>query len=299
MFVAILKRFKSLIAYCLLSLFSIACIIFSTSNFSLNIKNIYMFTIYPLQNAGSNISRSLGRIYENINDIGRLQEELNVSRSRLAELENTMVSIEEVQRDNERLRRILGERFEMENTEYAQVVSKDPQNFFMTIVVDKGSANGIKVGMPVIGYSKGLKAVVGKIIEVTPNYSKVLPLTDQNSQIGAMLDISRNAGILKGQSIRSTLCYLQFIDKSVQVEEGEVVVTSGMGGVFPKGYLIGRVFNIEKKNYGLFHDIYVEPTINLSSLEEVYIIKRNVDAEVLSLTSEDMYMGFEKVCFLI
>ena len=284
---AVLLRFKSLIAYCLLTLFSVSCIIFSGTNFSLSLKNIYMFSIYPLQTAGLRISRSLGRIYENINDINNLQEELNLSRSRLVKLENTMVSVEELKRDNIRLRKILGERFEMDYVEYAQVVSKDPQNFFMTIVVDKGSANGIEVGMPVIGYSKGIKAVVGKIIEVKRNHSKILPLIDQNSQIGAMLDISRNAGVLRGQSIKNTLCYLQFIDKSIEVEEGELVVTSGMGGVFPKGYVIGRVFNVEKKNYGLFHDIYVEPTIDLSSLEEVYIIKRSVNTEILELTDNE------------
>ncbi len=283
MILAFIIRFKSIVLYCFLSLFSIACIVFSATDFSFNLKSAYMFGIYPLQVAGLNISRSLGRVYDNIHDINTLQEELNISRQRLAELENTMADVEELRDDNERLRRILGEKLEIDNVEYAQVVSKDPQNFFMTIVINKGSTSGIAIGMPVIGYSRGVRAIVGKIIEVRANYSKVLPLTDKNLQIGAMLDISHNSGILMGQSLSSTLCYLQFIDKSVDVEVGELVVTSGMGGVFPKGYAIGHVFNIEKKNYGLFHDIYVEPIIDLSSLEEVYIIKRTIDPEITEL----------------
>ncbi len=283
MVLSFIVKFKSIVLYCFLSLFSIACIVFSATDFSFNLKSLYMVGIYPLQVAGLNISRSVGRIYENINDIDRLQEELNISRQRLAELETTMANVAELRTDNDRLRRILGEKLEIDNVEYAQVVSKDPQNFFMTIVVNKGTTSGIAVGMPVIGYSKGIRAVVGKIIEVRANYSKVLPLTDKNLQIGAMLDISRNSGILMGQSLNSSLCYLQFIDKSVDVEEGELVVTSGMGGLFPKGYAIGHVFNIEKKNYGLFHDMYVEPIIDLSSLEEVYIIKRTMDPEITQL----------------
>ena len=71
------------------------------------------------------------------------------------------------------------------------------------------------------------------------------------------------------------------------VEEGERVVTSGMGGVFPKGILVGTIFKVEKKNYGLFHDLYVEPSVDFSTLENVYVIKKIPDQEIIMLANED------------
>lgn len=286
---AIIKKFRTLIAYCFLTLFSLTCIILSGTNFTMSLKNIYMVGIFPIQKAALSLSRAIERIYNNINDMNNLVDELSASRKRLAEVEGAMTSIEDLKRDNERLRKLLNERLEMEySVEYARVVSKDPQNYYTTIVIDKGTANGIEIGMPVIGYNKGTKGIVGKIIEVKRNYSKVLPLIDRNSQIGVMLDVSRNVGILQGQSLQTVLCHLQFIDKSVEVEEGEFVITSGMGGVFPKGYIIGTVFKVEKKNYGLFHDIYVKPVIEFASLEDVYVIKKITDNDLTDLIEEGL-----------
>ena len=90
-----------------------------------------------------------------------------------------------------------------------------------------------------------------------------------------------------GQSPKSTQTHLQYIDLQMDVEEGERVVTSGMGGVFPKGILVGTIFKVEKKNYGLFHDLYVEPAVNFSTLENVYVIKKIPDQEIIMLANEE------------
>ena len=128
---------------------------------------------------------------------------------------------------------------------------------------------------------------MGKVVEVRRYNSRILSLVDQRSQISVMLESSRTTGIMVGQSPKSTQTHLQYIDLQMDVEEGERVVTSGMGGVFPKGILVGTIFKVEKKNYGLFHDLYVEPTVNFSTLENVYVIKKVPDQEIIMLANEE------------
>ena len=77
------------------------------------------------------------------------------------------------------------------------------------------------------------------------------------------------------------------------MEEGDRVITSGMGGVFPRGILVGTIFKVEKKSYGLFHDLYVEPVVNFSTLENVYIIKKIPDREIVNLANEESEENLE------
>ena len=106
-----------------------------------------------------------------------------------------------------------------------------------------------------------------------------------------MLESSKATGIMSGQNPRSTQTHLQYIDLQIDVEEGEKVYTSGMGGVFPSGILVGNVFKVEKKNYGLFHDLYIEPIVNFSTLENVYVIKKIPDREIIMLANEEYEEG--------
>lgn len=259
------------------------------SNFVFDIKSLYAFGLYPLQSATKNISKAFVKIYTGITDIITLQDSLEAMRNRVATLEGTALEYRQLKSENDRLKKLLNDRPVDDNyeLEYAEIVSKDPQNFYRTIVINKGSVDGISVGMPVIAYQNGVKGLVGKIIEVRNYYSRVLSLSDETSQISVMLETSHAAGIMSGQSLKSQEAYLGYIDRSVEVEEGERVITSGMGGVFSKGILVGTIFKVEKKIYGLFHDLYVSPVVDFSSLEDVYIIKKMPEPEVLDLAGED------------
>lgn len=257
------------------------------SDFSFDIKSIYSVSIYPLQSATKNISQSFVKLYTGISDIFVLQDQILILRDRIVELEGTALEYDELYRENVRLRQILNERPKDEYPlEYAEIISKDPQNFYTTIIVNKGSVHGLSVGMPVISYQYGIKGLVGKVIETRLYSSRVLAIVDQRSKTSVMLEASRVTGIMSGQSPKATQAYLEYIDRDVDVDEGERVITSGMGGVFPKGILVGTIFKIEKKSYGLFHDIYIEPIVDFSSLEDVYIVKKMPDEEVLELLDE-------------
>ncbi|MEI0486318.1 rod shape-determining protein MreC [Brachyspira intermedia] len=281
-------KHKLLTLYILLNLVAGMLMVLNRSNFVFNLQSIYALGVYPIQSATKSVSRAFVYLYTSITDIFTLQSQVQVLRDRIAELSGAALEYEQLSAENERLRALLNEAPTDEYPlEYAEIVSKDPQNFYTTIVINKGSAHGIVVGMPVISYQNGYKGLVGKVVEVRRYNSRILSLVDQRSQISVMLESSRTTGIMVGQSPKSTQTHLQYIDLQMDVEEGERVVTSGMGGVFPKGILVGTIFKVEKKNYGLFHDLYVEPAVNFSTLENVYVIKKIPDQEIIMLANEE------------
>ncbi|WP_080956748.1 rod shape-determining protein MreC [Brachyspira hyodysenteriae] len=281
-------KHKLLTLYILLNLVAGMLMVLNRSNFVFNLQSIYALGVYPIQSATKSVSRAFVYLYTSITDIFTLQSQAQILRDRIAELSGAALEYEQLSAENERLRGLLNEAPTDEYPlEYAEIVSKDPQNFYTTIVINKGSAHGIVVGMPVISYQNGYKGLVGKVVEVRRYNSRILSLVDQRSQISVMLESSRTTGIMVGQSPKSTQTHLQYIDLQMDVEEGERVVTSGMGGVFPKGILVGTIFKVEKKNYGLFHDLYVEPAVNFSTLENVYVIKKIPDQEIIMLANEE------------
>ena len=287
-------KHKLLILYITLNLIAGILMVLNRSNFVFNFRSIYSLGIYPIQNATKNISKAFVYIYTSVKDIFTLQSQIQVLRDRISELSGTALEYEQLRRENERLRALLNEvptyNYQLE---YAERVSKDPQNFYSTIVINKGSANGIVVGMPVISYRNGYMTLVGRIVEARRYNSRVLSLIDQRSQISVMLEGLRATGIMTGQSPKSAQAHLEYIDLQLDVEEGDRVITSGMGGVFPRGILAGTIFKVEKKNYGLFHDLYVEPAVNFSTLENVYIIKKIPDREIVNLANEETEENLE------
>lgn len=147
----------------------------------------------------------------------------------------------------------------------AHVIGRDPALWFKTMTIDRGISAGVKKGMPVVT----VEGVVGQVINVSPSYSKVLLATDPNSAIDAIIQSNRALGIIKGdgQGYR-----LDYVLKDSAVANDDLIVTSGMGGVFPKGLLIGQVVDVGKDKRGMFHTIKVRPAVDFRELEFVTII---------------------------
>ncbi len=136
-----------------------------------------------------------------------------------------------------------------------------------TATLDKGSGDGIKVDMAVVSP----RGVVGRIIEVTSTTSTVLLLTDPRSSIDAIVQRTRIKGLVEGTGSRTLR--LKYIRQLDDVRPGDVLVTAGLSGIFPKGLEVGRITRVEKGKDNFFKYIEVEPTAPLDSLEEVLIIK--------------------------
>ncbi|MBN2395720.1 MAG: rod shape-determining protein MreC [Candidatus Atribacteria bacterium] len=151
----------------------------------------------------------------------------------------------------------------------AQVVGREPNQWFHSVMIDKGDIHQVEVDMGVATYN----GFVGKVIQVNHHTSKVLLLVDQGCSVGAMVQRSREIGVIKGGT-EGTYCYLDYIAHDADVQINDIIVTSGMGSVVPKGIQIGYVVAIKKEKHDLFQRILVKPQVDFNQLEEVFIVKR-------------------------
>jgi rod shape-determining protein MreC len=148
----------------------------------------------------------------------------------------------------------------------ARVVAYDPSQWSRCVIVDTGKSEGITVGLPVLSGD----GIVGRIVKTYPNYAKVMLIVDRNSGADAMVQRTRVRGILQGKG--GNRCSLEYVPKNADVEVGDLILASGLGGIYPAGQVFGRVTQVDKKTHGPFQEIMVTPG-NLSALEEVLIVK--------------------------
>ena len=148
----------------------------------------------------------------------------------------------------------------------ARVVAYDPSQWSRCVIIDTGKSEGVTVGLPVLSGD----GIVGRIVEIYPHHAKVMLILDRNSGADAMVQRTRVRGILQGKG--GNRCSLEYVPKNADVEVGDLVLASGLGGIYPAGQVFGRVTHVDRKTHGPFQEIMVTPG-NLSALEEVLIVK--------------------------
>ena len=149
----------------------------------------------------------------------------------------------------------------------ARVIAYDPTLWSRSAIINQGKAQGVKEGLPVLAP----QGIVGRIVGVYPEYSKVMLIVDRKSSADAMVQRTRIRGMLKGKG--GNRCSLEFVPKSADVQVGDLVLASGLVGLYPKGLVFGKVTAANKKNPGVFQEIEVSPNVDLSTLEEVLVVK--------------------------
>jgi len=149
----------------------------------------------------------------------------------------------------------------------ARIIAYDPTLWSRSAIINQGKAQGVKDGLPVLAP----QGIVGRIVGVYPEYSKIMLIVDRKSSADAMVQRTRVRGMLKGKG--GNRCSLEFVPKSADVQVGDLVLASGLVGLYPKGLVFGKVTAANKKNPGVFQEIEVTPSVDLSTLEEVLVVK--------------------------
>jgi rod shape-determining protein MreC len=277
-------QLKGVIILVILLFVSFTLMGFSQTKFTIQFKSLLFALVFPFQFIGVAPINLTKEFFTSIRDNRELKVELSRAKTLLEEYKRTQYEFEEMKKENQRLKRLIGIQAELEyETVIGEVVAKSPQDFFKTIVVNRGRESGVERFMPAVAYQDNVKCVVGKVIDVQKFTCRIQPLIDQSSYVGAMLKDSRYSGILVGQSPLSDICLLQYIDKNAEMKYGDVIVTSGMGGVFPKGVTVGDVVSVAKKRYGIFQEALIRPRVDFGRLEEVYIITKTTPEEFKEL----------------
>ena len=174
--------------------------------------------------------------------------------------------------ENKRLRDLLVFRKKFEHTMLpAEIIGRDPSGWFKTILVDKGSNDGIAKDTGVITPD----GVVGRVIEVGLNSAKVLLLSDVNCYVDAVVKRTRTHGMVVGRG--ENMCTLAYMLKTEDVALGDVIISSGINTIYPRGIIIGTVTKINRDRSGFFQSIEVQPAVDFSKLHEVLIVLRGPD----------------------
>ena len=281
-------RNRSIIVLILLIFISFILMGVSQSKVTIQFKSVAYGILYPFQFVGVRSITLVKDFFSSIEKNRQLKEELAQVKKMLEQYEQSQYEYEEIKRENRRLRGLIGIQTEMEyETVIAEIVAKSPQDYYKTLIVNRGKNSGIEKWMPVVAYQNETRCVVGKVIDVQQFSARIQPLIDQSSYIGVMLMESRYSGLLQGQSPISDNCLMQYVDRRSEINYGDLVITSGMGGVFPKGIIVGEIVSVSKKRYGVFQEAIVKPVVDYGRLEEVYIITKSTTENTGRLLEED------------
>ena len=221
----------------------------------------------PFQKASTLVIKTVQGTFQQYIFLVNLEKENRALRKRIAELEEENHRIKEMKLANERLRQLLS--FREKNSPSmigAEVIGQDPSSWFKSITIDKGERDGVKKGMAVISPA----GVVGQILKTAPHYAMVLLITDYNSAIDSIVERTRAKAIVEGKG--ENRCQLKYLLRADEVVLGDVVVTSGLCGNFSKGLMVGEIKKVDKKGHGVFQFAELIPSVDMTQLEEVFII---------------------------
>jgi rod shape-determining protein MreC len=221
----------------------------------------------PFQAASSRMARSAGDIFHQYFMLANVAHENERLKEEVEQLNQRQARMVELELENHRLAELLDLKEALDlKVVAADVIGSDATGMARTLILSQGGGSGLRPGMGVIATG----GVVGKLIETSPNASRVMLLNDHNCAVDAFVQRSRARGIVSGVADDGVV--MKYVERTEDIKVGDAVVTSGLDGVFPRGLLIGSVSAIERKGPGLFLNISIKPAAALRKLEQVLII---------------------------
>jgi rod shape-determining protein MreC len=208
--------------------------------------------------------------------------------------------VDSLQRENEQLREIEGEYVLLqdlfnrarESPEFQRlttsIIGYDTSPLFRSIIIDKGANDGVHVGMPV----ESARGLVGQVYRTSGHSAMVILISDNISSVPARLGTSRATGIVRGGGLGGAMT-MDWIELESQIDPGEVVLTSGLGGRFPEDMVIGRILEVERHEADLFQRAIIQPAVDFDSLEMVFVITdfRAIDTSIFDSIPDDLTSG--------
>jgi rod shape-determining protein MreC len=241
----------------------------------------------PLQRALSGLVSGAGDLFVTVREVRELRQQVEELTSQVNSLTIENVRLLEFQAEAEQLRALLNftsdrptwtfvgasvvGREACDTYPCGQVVGGEPNPYLRYVTIDVGSLQGVEVGMPVV--SAGA-ALVGRVSQVFPRTARVQLLPDVGSAVDALLQTSRLTGLVVGDadSASGVGLRMEWIPQDDELEAGEIVLTSGLGGLLPKGLVIGQTTEIRATDYELFQTALVRPAVDFRRLETVLVI---------------------------
>ena len=229
-----------------------------------------------LQGASNGVTTRVNKLVNNISDTQSLQQRNAELERALVNFQSEIVDLREIKADYPRLAKLLDYKNANPDQQVlaANVIGRDTTGLVRTITIDRGTRDGLVTGMPVLT-ELGL---VGRIYRVSATNAQILLVTDTNSYVNALLQTSRGEGSIVGTA--SGDLRMTFIPLDEEVKDGDSVVTSGIGGKFPRGLLIGQVTNSRLDDSKLFQEAQVRSLVDFNRLEIVLVVTSFTPADL-------------------
>jgi rod shape-determining protein MreC len=241
-----------------------------------------IFLTAPFQSIGEGISSGTGEMWSKYFWLAGRYEENMLLRKENLKLRGANFRLKEIEQENKRLRELLKFKKQAVGAELlaAEVIAVDAKSEFKSIRINRGEVDGVKEQFPVVT-SEG---IVGQVLRVYRYYADVLLITDRYSFVDAIIQRIRTRGVLEGDIER---CNMKYVLRTDQVEKGDVVISSGLDLVFPKGLPLGYVSDVKKEKFGTVQEVKVTPVVDFGKLEEVLIVlKQGANSKLEDLISD-------------
>lgn len=266
---------KDLYVFIGLVLVSFLSLFFSSRSIFTDFKNVGLTAFSGMRGGIHEVSSLVSRTFLAIEELSTLRREYTELTNQITRYEQLERTSAEIRQENTRLREQLGFSQALNYRHIpAEIIGRDPDNLFSAFIISKGTQAGVEVNMPVIAYQNGTQGLAGKIVYAGAFESLMMPLYDANCFVSSRLAGSRYEGIVGGQGTAGMPLLMRFIEKRARVEIniGDMVVSSGMGGIYPPGINIGRVNKINYQENELSMAVELDPSLDYSRLEYVFVI---------------------------
>ncbi|MDD2498093.1 MAG: rod shape-determining protein MreC [Desulfitobacteriaceae bacterium] len=237
------------------------------------VEILFRNMLAPLESGATAVlgsTRTLGDYLQGYRDLVQENKELKKEAARLNEEVNALT---EAQLENVRLRQLLNMQESLKQgwqSIPAKVIGRDTSNWYHSVTINRGTDDGLEKGMAVINQD----GLVGQVISVSRNSAEVLLILDKDGAVGCLVQLSRTPGVVEGVDRPRSFLRMIHVPQDAELKENQVVVTSGLGGVFPSGLRVGYVVSITVEPNGLMKQALVSPFVDFDRLEEVLVLKR-------------------------
>lgn len=264
-------------------IFSGIMLTFSSGSFVLNFKRIGFSVLGAVEKGVYSVVYGIGNSVNAVKELSQLKKDYEELSRKLSDYEQMRRSNAEIRKENERLKEQLGFTTSLEEKNYpARIISRDNDNLYAVITINKGSVDGIRKNMPVIAYQNGNSGLVGKVVQVGTFTSQIMPVYNLNCIVSCRIQNTRDLGLVSGNGNQDSFLKMSYIRKRVldELHYGDVVVTSGENSNYMNDIPVGTISKISIVEYNSLLDIELTPIIDFSRLENVVVVNmREINEE--------------------
>ncbi|MDR1972503.1 MAG: rod shape-determining protein MreC [Treponema sp.] len=254
---------------------SFSLLLFSTRSFVVDVKDMGLSLFSGMRGGIHGLSSFVSRTVLSVRELSTLRREYTELADRVARYEQLERTAAEIRQENLRLKEQLGFSRSLTYRHIpAEIIGRDPDNLFSALVINKGRQSGVENNMAVIAWQNGAQGLVGKVIQTGQFESLVMPVYDVSSFVASRFSVSRYDGIVEGQGSPDLPLRMRFIQKRArdEISRGDLIVSNGMGGVYPGGITLGRVNAVHYQENEISMEVELETVIDFSRLEYVFVI---------------------------